>query len=107
IKSKIHEMIMDTVVLPNMENLPFFSSFGMGGVYEGDVKINDDGKKCYDNVDATDNEHIKHEIINSNTSMDNDSTAEGSNDSCSGESNLTKSNNYGFGYVTKHLNGLI
>ncbi|CAJ0824980.1 17979_t:CDS:2 [Entrophospora sp. SA101] len=58
-------------------------------------------------LSATDNEHIKHEIINSNTSMDNDSTAEGSNDSCSGESNLTKSNNYGFGYVTKHLNGLI
>nr|CAG8552038.1 5554_t:CDS:2 [Entrophospora candida] len=55
-------------------------------------------------MSATVNEHIKHEIINSNTSMDNDSTAEGSNDSCSGESNLTKSNNYGFGYVTKHLN---
>ncbi|CAJ0926753.1 12673_t:CDS:2, partial [Entrophospora sp. SA101] len=52
---------------------------------------------------ATVNEHIKHEIINSNTSMDNNSPAEGSNDSCSGESNLTKSNNYGLGYVTKHL----
>ncbi|CAJ0761955.1 9658_t:CDS:2, partial [Entrophospora sp. SA101] len=93
IKSKIHEMIMDTVVLPNMENLPFFSSFGMGGVYEE----GEEGCKENNNVKEK-GEEMDEDIL---------STAEGSNDSCSGESNLTKSNNYGFGYVTKHLNGLI
>ncbi|CAH1758358.1 8342_t:CDS:2 [Entrophospora sp. SA101] len=112
IESKIHEMIMDTVVLPNMDDLPFFPSFGMGGVYEESSASNND-KSDHDvlasnnNNDtnetkimpATVNEHIKHEIINSNTSMDNNSPAEGSNDSCSGESNLTKSNNYGLGYT--------
>ncbi|CAG8535520.1 7234_t:CDS:2 [Funneliformis mosseae] len=34
IESKIHEMIMDSLVLPNMDDSPFFNSFGMGGIYE-------------------------------------------------------------------------
>ncbi|CAG8642868.1 6707_t:CDS:2 [Acaulospora morrowiae] len=34
IESKIHEMIMDSLVLPNMDDTPFFVSFGKGGVFE-------------------------------------------------------------------------
>ncbi|GES87074.1 putative integral membrane protein conserved region-domain-containing protein [Rhizophagus clarus] len=38
IESKIHEMIMDSLVLPNMDDTSFFNSFGMGGIYEGEVE---------------------------------------------------------------------
>nr|CAG8433768.1 2078_t:CDS:2 [Entrophospora candida] len=107
IESKIHEMIMDTVVLPNMDDLPFFpkSSANNNDKSDHDVLASNNNNDTNETkiMPATVNEHIKHEIINSNTSMDNNSPAEGSNDSCSGESNLTKSNNYGLGYVTKHL----
>ncbi|CAI2186525.1 3839_t:CDS:2, partial [Funneliformis geosporum] len=39
IESKIHEMIMDSLVLPNMDDSPFFNSFGMGGIYEDIEKV--------------------------------------------------------------------
>ncbi|CAG8531726.1 10563_t:CDS:2 [Ambispora leptoticha] len=36
IESKIQEMIMESLVLPNMDDTPFFMSSGMGGIYGGD-----------------------------------------------------------------------
>ncbi|CAG8601123.1 3302_t:CDS:2, partial [Diversispora eburnea] len=38
IESKIHEMFTDSLVLPNMDDTPFFGSFGKGGVFEESEK---------------------------------------------------------------------
>ncbi|CAG8531280.1 4195_t:CDS:2 [Cetraspora pellucida] len=51
IESKIHEMIMDSVVLPNMDDIPFFVSHGRGGIYEGDIKVGEDEAQEQPNPD--------------------------------------------------------
>ncbi|CAG8832273.1 5806_t:CDS:2, partial [Racocetra persica] len=51
IESRIHEMIMDSIVLPNMDDIPFFVSHGKGGIYEGDIKVGEDEAREQPNPD--------------------------------------------------------
>ncbi|KAF9903190.1 hypothetical protein EC991_004098 [Linnemannia zychae] len=39
IESKIREAMVEAIVLPNMDDTPFFNSHGMGGIFEGDEDI--------------------------------------------------------------------
>ncbi|CAG8582176.1 5374_t:CDS:1, partial [Dentiscutata heterogama] len=59
IESKIHEMIMDSIVLPNMDDAPFFVSFGKGGIYEGDIKVGEDGSQEQQEQPNLDIEDVK------------------------------------------------
>ncbi|CAG8716346.1 3898_t:CDS:2 [Dentiscutata erythropus] len=59
IESKIHEMIMDSIVLPNMDDTPFFVSFGKGGIYEGDIKDEEDGAQEQQEQSNPDIEDVK------------------------------------------------
>nr|CAG8495063.1 5748_t:CDS:2 [Entrophospora candida] len=64
IESKIHEMFMDSLVLPNMDDAPFFRSFGMGGIFEGDVKI---GEENDENENEEPNEQNEDDDNNNNS----------------------------------------
>ncbi|KAF0354550.1 endoplasmic reticulum protein [Gigaspora margarita] len=63
IESKIHEMIMDSIVLPNMDDTPFFVSFGKGGIYEGDIKVEEDETQEQPNLDIEDAKESEPELI--------------------------------------------
>ncbi|KAF9414222.1 hypothetical protein BGZ94_000463 [Podila epigama] len=39
IESKIREAMVEAIVLPNMDDYPFFDSHGTGGIFEGDEEI--------------------------------------------------------------------
>lgn len=39
IESKIREAMVEAIVLPNMDDTPFFNSHGTGGIFEGDEDI--------------------------------------------------------------------
>ncbi|KAG0074106.1 hypothetical protein BGZ92_003528 [Podila epicladia] len=39
IESKIREAMVEAIVLPNMDDYPFFDSHGIGGIFEGDEEI--------------------------------------------------------------------
>ncbi|KAF8931602.1 hypothetical protein BGZ58_007541 [Dissophora ornata] len=39
IESKIREAMQEAIVLPNMDDYPFFDSHGTGGIFEGDEEI--------------------------------------------------------------------
>ncbi|GJJ72461.1 hypothetical protein EMPS_04818 [Entomortierella parvispora] len=42
IEAKIREAMMEAIVLPNMDDYPFFDSKGAGGIFEGDEDISTD-----------------------------------------------------------------
>ncbi|KAF9434979.1 hypothetical protein BGZ76_007101 [Entomortierella beljakovae] len=42
IESKIREAMVEAIVLPNMDDYPFFNSFGTGGIFEGDEELSPD-----------------------------------------------------------------
>ncbi|KAI1297790.1 hypothetical protein EDD11_006923 [Mortierella claussenii] len=42
IETKIREAMVEAIVLPNMDDTPFFNSNGTGGIFEGDEEITDE-----------------------------------------------------------------
>ncbi|KAF9346425.1 hypothetical protein BGX26_002078 [Mortierella sp. AD094] len=42
IESKIREAMVEAIVLPNMDDTPFFDSHGTGGIFEGDEEFSPD-----------------------------------------------------------------
>ncbi|KAF8982596.1 hypothetical protein BGZ46_001000 [Entomortierella lignicola] len=42
IESKIREAMVEAIVLPNMDDYPFFDSHGTGGIFEGDEEFSPD-----------------------------------------------------------------
>ncbi|KAF9578411.1 hypothetical protein BGW38_005793, partial [Lunasporangiospora selenospora] len=53
IESKIREAMAEAIVLPNMDDYPFFDSHGTGGIFEGDEEVSSDS------VDESDAESAK------------------------------------------------
>ncbi|KAF9180993.1 hypothetical protein BGZ50_005774 [Haplosporangium sp. Z 11] len=53
IETKIREAMVEAIVLPNMDDYPFFDSHGTGGIFEGDEEISSEA------VDDSDAESIK------------------------------------------------
>ncbi|KAG0255950.1 hypothetical protein BG011_004845 [Mortierella polycephala] len=53
IEAKIREAMIEAIVLPNMDDYPFFDSHGTGGIFEGDEEISSEA------VDDSDAESIK------------------------------------------------